>query len=136
MNLKQSYVRWIFPFILYILILILTGYACHGTTNNMDKKSSEGIKENEMWDPFIILTREGNKMVEAKSKKLYQNQNESALLVGNVMVDFYNDEGNHISILYSDSARIDEKNNNLHANGNVYVVSDSGYTLTTNKLLF
>ena len=59
-----------------------------------------------------------------------------ALLVGNVVVDFYNDEGDHISILYSDSARIDEQNNNLHANGNVYVVSDSGYTLTTSKILW
>ena len=136
MNLKQSYVRWIFPFISYILILILTGYACHGTTNNMDKKSSEGIKENEMWDPFIILTREGNKMVEAKSKKLYQNQNESALLVGNVMVDFYNDEGNHISILHSDSAWINEHNNDLKAHGNVHVVSDSGYTLTTHQIIW
>ena len=52
----------------------------------------EEIKENEMWNPFIILTREENKMVEARYKKLYKNQNEAALLIGNVIVDFYNDE--------------------------------------------
>ena len=97
---------------------------------------SEELKENEIWNPVIILTREETKLVKAKSEKLYKNANEMALLVGNVVVDFYNDEGNHISILKSDSARIDEQNNNLHANGNVYVVSDSGYTLTTSELLW
>ena len=101
-----------------------------------NNKSSEELKENEIWNPVIILTREETKLVKATSKKLYKNINEMALLVGNVMVDFYNDEGDHISILYSDSARIDEQNNNLHANGNVYVVSDSGYTLITSKILW
>ena len=85
---------------------------------------------------MIILTREETKLVKVKSKKLYKNTNEMALLVGNVVVDFYNDEGDRISILYSDSARIDEQNNNLHANGNVSVVSDSGYTLTTSNILW
>ena len=98
--------------------------------------SSEELKENEIWNPVIVLTKEETKIVRAKSEKLYKNTNKMALLVGNVVVDFYNDEGNHISILYSDSARINEQNNNLHANGNVYVVSDSGYTLTTNKILW
>ena len=51
-------------------------------------------------------------------------------------MDFFNDEGQHISILYSDSARINEQNNNLRANGNVYVVSDSGYTLTSYEILW
>ena len=53
-----------------------------------------------------------------------------------MIFSLYNDEGDHISILYSDSARIDEQNNNLQANGNVYVISDSGYTLTTSELLW
>ena len=49
-------------------------------------------------------------------------------------IDFYNDQGEHISILYADSARINERTNDLNANGNVYVVSDSGYTLTTRQI--
>ena len=44
--------------------------------------------------------------------------------------------GKHISMLYADSARIDEQNNDLKANGNVYVVSDSGYTLSTSEILW
>ena len=67
---------------------------------------------------------------------MYKSSNDLALLVGSVEVDFFSEEGDHISILYSDSAQINEQSNNLHANGNVYVVSDSGYTLITSKILW
>jgi len=59
-----------------------------------------------------------------------------ALLVGNVEANFFNEFGDHISVLFSDSAKINEKNNNLYANGNVSVVSDSGYTLVTNHIVW
>ena len=111
---------------------------CFSCRNRIERNddSTQELKENEIWNPIIILSREETKLIRAESEKLYKNTNEMALLVGNVKIDFYNDEGDHISILYSDSARIDERNNNLYANGNVYVVSDSGYTLTTNKILW
>ena len=112
------------------------GFACHSTSHKESERSSEELMESEIWNPFFILTQGENKLVEAKAEKLYKQRNDDALLVGNVMIDFYNDEGNHISILKSDSARINEQNNNLHANGNVYVVSDSGYTLTTSALVW
>lgn len=92
--------------------------------------------ENEIWDPIIILTRKEKKIIKATSKKLYKQKNESALLIGDVVVDFYNDFGEHISILYADSARINEHSNDLNANGNVYVVSDSGYTLSTSMIVW
>ena len=121
--------------ILISFMIVPLCISCSKMESSSDN-SSEELKENEIWNPVIILTREETKLVKAKSKKLYKNTNEMALLVGNVVVDFYNDEGDNISIMYSDSARIDEQNNNLHANGNVYVVSDSGYTLTTSKILW
>ena len=52
------------------------------------------------------------------------------------MIDFFNDKGKHLSILYSDSARINEHSNDLMASGNVNVVSDSGYTLITQKIVW
>ena len=110
--------------------------ACRSKVENNSRADSIELTQNEIWNPVIILSREEDKIVEAKSEKLYKNTNADALLVGNVEVDFFNEEGQHISILYSDSARINEQNNNLRANGNVYVVSDSGYTLTTNEILW
>ena len=116
--------------------LVFICISCHSTTDTESKNSSEETMENEIWDPVIILTRKENKMIIAKSQKLYKQKNESALLIGNVKVDFFDDAGKHISILYSDSARINEHSNDLNANSNVYVVSDRGYTLTTSKIVW
>lgn len=118
------------------MLLVFLFISCTGKTEFNESGASEDLVENEIWNPIIILSREENKIVTAKSDKLYKNSNEMALLVGNVEADFFNEMGKHMSILYSDSARINEQSNNLHANGNVYVVSDSGYTLTTSEILW
>ena len=132
--------------ILGLVILVFVAYKAIVLIKNFEigigdrvakiEKLSEEIMDNEIWQPIIILTRGDNKIVEAQSEKMYKNRNESALLVGNVLINFYNDLGDHISILYSDSARINQRNNDLKANGNVYVVSDSGYTLTTHQIVW
>ena len=122
---------------IYFLILsIATLFSCHSNLNKKEDLISEEIRENEIWNPFIILSRKNKKIVEVEAKKLYKNNNESTLLVGDVTIDFYSDEGNHISVLYSDSARINEDNNDLMATGNVFVLSDSGYTLATQKIIW
>ena len=118
---------------MFMAVLLL---ACSSKEENNSRADSIELTQNEIWNPVIILSREEDKIVEAKSEKLYKNNNADALLIGNVEVDFFNEVGQHISILYSDSARINEQNNNLRANGNVYVVSDSGFTLTTNEILW
>ena len=124
----------------YSLVLLLglsfVGFSCHSIADKENKRVSKEMIENEIWNPIIILSRKENKMIQAKSTKLYKQKNESALLVGNVEIDFFNDMGEHISMLYADSARINEHNNDLNANGNVYVVSNSGYTLTTRKIIW
>ena len=117
-----------------ILASLFITCGSRGESDNSD--STEELIENEIWNPLIILSREESKIVAAKAKKLYKNSDDMALLVGNVEVDFFGEEGDHISILYSDSAQINEQSNNLHANGNVFIVSDSGYTLTTSKILW
>ena len=118
------------------MILITLFISCSSRWESDNSDTTEELNENEIWNPLIILSREGTKIVTAKAEKLYKNSDEMSLLVGNVKVDFFGEEGEHISILYSDSAQINEQSNNLHANGNVFVVSDSGYTLTTNKILW
>ena len=128
----MKYIKGIHIWLLTAVLLL----TCRSKVENNSRADSIELTQNEIWNPVIILSREEDKIVEAKSEKLYKNNNADALLVGNVEVNFFNNEGQHISILYSDSARINEQNNNLRANGNVYVVSDSGYTLTTNEILW
>ena len=117
-----------------ILASLFITCGSRGESDNSD--FTEELIENEIWNPLIILSREESRIVAAKAEKLYKSSNDLALLVGSVEVDIFSEEGDHISILYSDSAQINEQSNNLHANGNVFVVSDSGYTLTTSKILW
>ncbi len=112
----------------------MISFSCHSSIESNVKQSFVENQENEMWNPIIIFTQKEKKIVKAKSEKLYKNHDESSVLIGNVEVDFYDDTGSRISILYADTARINEQTNDLNANGNVYVVSDSGYTLSTNRI--
>ncbi len=70
------------------------------------------------------------------SDKLLKNENDDAMLVGNVVAEFYNDLGQYRSTLYSDSAIVEKISNNLRALGSVRVVSDSGYTLFSNEVFW
>ncbi len=53
-----------------------------------------------------------------------------------VRVDFYNNEGEHSSVLTSQSARVNSINNDMTAYGHVRIVSDSGTTVNTDSLLW
>ena len=118
------------------LLLVALFISCGSRGENDTSDTTEELIENEIWNPLIILSREESKIVAAKAEKLYKNSDNMALLIGNVEVNFFGEGGDHISILYSDSAQINEQSNNLHANGNVYVVSDGGYTLTTSEIFW
>ena len=87
-------------------------------------------------NPEIIITRKDFRVVVAKADILVEGNDEDAILRDNVIADFFDDLGQHMSILYSDSARFNQKNNNLYAMGNVFVVSDSGYTLSTKSIMW
>ena len=122
---------------IFVWLMLANLFITCGSREESDNSdTTEEVIENEIWNPLIILSREETKIIAAKAEKLYKSLDEMALLVGNVEIDFFSEEGDHISILYSDSAQINEQSNNLHANGNVFVISDSGYTLTTSKILW
>ena len=126
--------RMVSMFVWLMLVTLFITCGNRGESDNSD--TTEEVIENEIWNPLIILSREETKILTVKAEKLYKNLDEMALLVGNVEIDFFSEEGDHISILYSDSAQINEQSNNMHANGNVFVISDNGYTLTTSKILW
>ncbi len=109
---------------------------CTETGDQVVRRNSSMFNESEIENPEIIISRENIRIVKATSKHLIKNGNEDALLTGNVKADFYNDLGEHVSILYSDSAKINQRTNDLWATGNVYVESDGGFTLYANTILW
>ena len=119
---------------MFIFIILFIG--CAETGEEVVQRNSSMFNENEIENPEIIISRENTRIVKAASKHLMKNGNEDALLTGDVKADFYNDLGEHVSILYSDSAKINQRTNNLWATGNVHVESDSGFTLYANTILW
>ena len=120
--------------ILFLAFSLVICFSCHSSKKMNENNTTTNDMISEIWNPLIVLTQKEKKMVKAKSEKLYKKHDNSALLVGDVEVDFFDEEGKRVSILYADTARINESTNDLNAHGNVFVVSDSGYTLSTNKL--
>ena len=119
--------------IFFFFILFM---GCAEIGEDVVRRNASMFNENEIENPEIIISRENTRIVKAVSKYLIKNGNEDALLTGDVKADFYNDLGEHVSILYSDSAKINQRTNDLWATGNVHVESDGGFTLYANTILW
>ncbi|MBC8214739.1 MAG: LPS export ABC transporter periplasmic protein LptC [Candidatus Marinimicrobia bacterium] len=118
-----------------ILVLLIIG--CTKTENdNIPNENEKLLKDHEIIKPQIVVYRKERKVINVTSEKLAKNNNEDALLSGNVVADFFDDDGNHTSLMLSDSAMINEGANNFEAFSNVVVISDSGLTLRTEKLFW
>ena len=104
--------------------------------SNLDIEGVNDFDNNEISNPRIIITRENVPLVKATSKKLIKNEKANAILRWSVVANFFNEEGIQISQLTSDSAHIDHRTNNLHAYGNVKVVSDDSVKLFSHSILW
>tara|TARA_B100001250_G_C19764658_1_gene774158 strand:- start:682 stop:1230 length:549 start_codon:yes stop_codon:yes gene_type:complete len=94
----------------------------------------EATYDNKISEPEIKIYQENNKVIYATAHMLLKDEGKDAILIGDVISKFFNDSGLHISTLYSDSAIVESFSNNLKAFGNVKVISDSGYTLFSDKI--
>jgi LPS export ABC transporter protein LptC len=93
----------------------------HDSLNNPDQIS---------WNVNVAFNDSSYKkaIMYAKRARIYSERGET-YLDGNVMVEFFSKEsGKRISVLTSDSAKIDDKTRDMFSWGNVKVVSDSSQT--------
>jgi len=104
--------------------------------NQVDMFSVSDFNENKISNPYIVISRDSIPLVKATSEILIKNEKSDAMLRGKVKADFFDEDGLHISQLISDSARIDQKTNNLYAYGNVQVISDDSVKLFSNSILW
>ena len=114
-----------------ILFLILS---CNNSLNKDEKTNLGSIPDNYITNPRITISKKDIVSLKTSANFLEKNESEDTRLIGSVIADFYNDFGEHTSILYSDSAIINEIDNSFHAYGNVKVCSDSGFVLTTQTI--
>lgn len=114
--------------------LLLIAIGCQrkpvaGGSNTAEYPDQEG------WNSTVSSSRNGvvnatihyGHMQQFKKKKVVEFEQ-------GVQVDFFNEKGLHTSKLTADSGRLNEATNDIEAFGNVTVISDTGITLTTERL--
>jgi len=95
------------------------------------------MPDQESWDFVFSLSREGMKSAEINAGHLIKYENDGLTYLGDSMqVDYFDKKGLHVSTLTSDSGVINEKREHLTAIGNVIMVSDSGYTMLTDRVFW
>ena len=116
-------------FIKFLLFL-----SCYNNTKNLNTKNIQDYPDNFITNPKITIYKKNKLSLETTSDLLIKNESEDTKLKNNVTATFYNELGIETSILNSDSAFINEIDNSFNAFGNVKVVSDSGFVLSTNSI--
>ena len=95
----------------------------------------QNIPTQESWNAMITFTDSGRTtaILRAGHISIFSDQ-QLTLLDSNVVVDFFDENGNHSSILTAKRGRVDDATHNLEARENVIVTSDSGTVLKSEEL--
>jgi LPS export ABC transporter protein LptC len=92
------------------------------------------VPDQVMENTTITFTEQGVKSAVISAKYVEVYEKSDLKKAKGVRVDFYDQEGNHTSILVADSGLIQEKRQNLEAVGNVVVTTQEGIKLETQSL--
>lgn len=122
----------------YALFLLLVLFAgCEDKLKPTVVPVTGKLPSQESWNSTVVFSDSGETRGVLKAGHLLVFNDENKTYLGDsIRVDFYNDEGQHTSYLTADSGIVDNNTNNLEAIGNVYVHSDSGTSLWTQKLFW
>jgi LPS export ABC transporter protein LptC len=110
--------------------------ASSGCTNRQSgsivKVDSTETPEQELWGSTVILSKNGTitSRIQAGHISRFKGRAETMLDSG-VVVDFYDKDGKHTSVMTSKYGKVQGEQNDLYAWGNVVVTSDSGHVLRT-----
>jgi len=98
-------------------------------------ETSVEYPDQESWQATIQITKDGRTvgMLEAGHIQKFSKKN-ITLMKSGLKVDFYDMDGNHTSVLNSESGKVFDDRQDMLAYGNVIVVSDSGLTLFSDTL--
>jgi len=122
-------------------IVLLTGALLLFVQCSSQPQKSETVAaktdypDQESWQTTIFITREGKTVGHLKAGHVQKfTKKKITLMDQNIVVDFYKEDGTHTSRLTAKGGKIFDASQDMIAYGNVYVVSDSGLTLSTDTL--
>ena len=113
------------------LMLFFVSCSKNEVINNVEKDVHDQLSTN----VEITLTKKGNITEKIKSEILKKNNQSLQLkLYDNVNVDLFDEDFQHKSLIKSQSAMVNEKENRIKAYGTVMVISNDGKILMTDSL--
>ena len=130
--------------ILNIGLIFVLSLSCFCLFNCQRKKEKTVVKYEEIlfpdqegWEETVTSSKNGvvtavikyGHMQHYKKTKMFEFDE-------GIIIDFFNDEGAHTSKLTSEKGKLNEASNDIEAYGNVVVVSDTGVTLKTERVLW
>ena len=118
------------------LALLLLTAACTTTEDNEAPTSkTEALPDQESWNSKIILSEEGIVRCIIYAGHLQQFEAEEIAKIDEGMkVDFFDEQGEHTSHLTAREGEVHQKTKNLHASGDVVIISDDGVRLMTQHI--
>jgi Organic solvent tolerance protein OstA len=117
------------------LIILSAFFSISCSKNDFTDNFEKDIHDQLSTNVEITLTKKGNVTAKIKSEVLKKNNQSLQLeLFDNVNVDLFDENFKKKSLIKSQSAMVNEKENKIKAYGNVVVISDDGKILTTDSL--
>lgn len=120
----------------FVVIIVAVMISCSNNGSEDDQKTSTiEFPDQESWNSTLTITKDGQKVsiVQAAYYKKFSTKNIAYISEG-LQADFFNDKGQHTSILTSQGGEVNDLDQDMIAYGNVIVVSDSGTTLHSDTL--
>jgi len=117
-------------FLIYSIVILLSCSKSELTDNLI-----EDVHDQLSTNVEITLTKKGNITAKIKSEILKKNNQSLQLeLYNNVNVNLFDENFQQKSLIKSESAMVNEKENRIKAYGNVEVISNDGKVLKTDSL--
>jgi len=116
------------------LLISLLLFGCQTNSPPEVEKGKVRLPDSELEEATIIFTIQGVRRMLLKADYIARYEKEDSTTARVVHADFYDQEGEHSSVLTSKSGIIREKSKELWVSGEVVVVTDEGVKLETETL--
>ena len=121
--------------ILLALSALLAGCGQKEATSEPVDGEVGRVPSQEMWQSRIIVTQAGHKQAILDYGHMVQYEGDKVSYFDQgVKVDFFNRDGAHASVLTAERGQYHQETEAVVGQGNVVVVSDSGYVMRTERL--
>lgn len=117
------------------LVLVSLMTCQRGEQPPMSETAAGETPAQESWDSTVILSVRGQNRAKVWAGHILKFEESHIIKMDeNIQVDFFDDHGNHISVLTAEGGEVNEVSQDLRAFGNVLVLSEGGSRLKTERL--